>query len=38
MCSANREASYYNATIGGKTEVHDVAWYVAAEPEPQHMS
>ncbi|EJF63158.1 hypothetical protein DICSQDRAFT_168037 [Dichomitus squalens LYAD-421 SS1] len=27
-CPWKGVASYYNATIGGKTEVNDVAWYV----------
>ncbi|TFK80886.1 DUF427-domain-containing protein [Polyporus arcularius HHB13444] len=26
-CPWKGVASYYNATIGGKTEVNDVAWY-----------
>ncbi|TBU31857.1 hypothetical protein BD309DRAFT_958310 [Dichomitus squalens] len=31
-CPWKGVASYYNATIGGKTEVNDVAWYY---PEPK---
>ena len=27
-CAYSRVASYYNATINGKTEVNDVAWCV----------
>ena len=29
MREINSVASYYNATIGGKTEVNDIAWYAA---------
>ena len=29
MGETNSVASYYNATIGGKTEVNDIAWYAA---------
>lgn len=31
-CPWKGEASYYDVTIGGKTEVHDVAWYY---PQPK---
>ena len=29
MREINSVASYYNAAIGGKTEVNDIAWYAA---------